>query len=279
MLEELVAGEICSSDLNMYHCGREDCMPGHSYGPAVRDHYLIHYIVQGKGIFQFGDQMYTLGENQGFLIFPEDITFYKADDRQPWRYLWVGFHGTKAEQYLHAAGLTRQQPVFQYDRDDALCSCIQSMIACQTLQKGRELRLTGLLYSFLACLVENGSNQHTVEEGMGRGEFYVQKAVEYINMNYSRQVSIQELAAYVSIDRSYLCALFKQVLGISPQQYLIHYRMDKACVLMKNSILSIGDVARSVGYEDPLLFSRMFKSVKGQCPRSYRTIRISAKSE
>jgi len=89
-------------------------------------------------------------------------------------------------------------------------------------------------------------------------------------MNYSRDISVMELARHIGLDRSYLCSLFKEYLKVSPREYLIKYRMDKACELMKNPSLSISDVARSVGYSDPLGFSKMFKKVKGCSPKAYR---------
>jgi YesN/AraC family two-component response regulator len=89
-------------------------------------------------------------------------------------------------------------------------------------------------------------------------------------MNYSRKMTISELARSIGLDRSYLGSIFKEQLSTSLQNYLKNYRMDKACELMKNETLSIGDISRSVGYDDPLLFSKLFRKCKGVSPREYR---------
>ena len=255
-------------DLCVYHCGMEECEPGHSYGPAVRDHFLIHYILDGQGRFHIDGKVYNLHKNQGFLICPDIVTYYEADREDPWTYTWVGFQGVKAEMYLRYAGLTRENPVFTYDKGDYIRECFSKMIDASKLKKGGEIRLQGLLYLFLSELIEAADGY--VEAGEKQQEVYIRKAIQYIEMNYSRDISVMELAKHIGLDRSYLCSLFKEYLKVSPREYLIRYRMDKACELMKNPSLSISDVARSVGYNDPLGFSKMFKKVKGCSPKEYR---------
>lgn len=259
-----------SSDLNMYHCGTQNCEPGHDYGPAVRDHYLIHYVLDGKGTFYVGEKTYTLGKGQGFLICPNIITYYQADFKEPWSYSWVGFNGLNAGHYLNCAGLTREMPIFVYDRDDYLKLCLDEMINAGKVTRSREIKLLGLLYLFLSQLIEVSGEDRFNDGNANRQEFYVRKAVEYIEMNYSRHITISQMAEYTGLDRSYLGALFKEHMNITPKEYLMSLRVSKACELMKNTNLSIGDIARSVGYGDPLLFSKVFKKIKNAPPRDYR---------
>ena len=93
-------------------CGYSTTAPLHSFGPAVRPHYLIHFILNGKGIFQKGDKTYHLETGQGFFIEPDELTFYQADAKEPWEYLWVGFNGTMVPELLKQIGLSSSQPVF-----------------------------------------------------------------------------------------------------------------------------------------------------------------------
>jgi len=254
----------------MYECGEERCKPDHDYGPAVRDHFLIHYILDGKGIFCVGDKTYKLGKNQGFLICPGIVTYYKADHEDPWHYAWVGFNGLKAESYLRQASVTADNPIFTYDCDNFIRNCFEQMIKTEYVIKGREIRLTGFLYLFLSRLIETNSNENFTDKDEDSKELYVRKAVEYIQRNYSRKLTISNMAKYIGLDRSYLGSIFKQYMGMSPQRYIMKFRIDKACELMENPVLSIGDISRSVGYDDQLLFSKTFKKFKGICPKEYR---------
>lgn len=269
MEQYLLINRLNHTDLNMYQCGTQQCEPGHYYGPAVRDHFLIHYIHEGYGKYCVGGKEYRLQKGQGFLIRPDVVTYYQADLTEPWSYSWVGFHGLKAESYLKSSGLTADDPIFTCS-DDYVNNCFSQMIEAKSLQKGREIRLLGCLYLFLSYLIEQNGKDRFSDQTESRKEMYIHKAVEYIEMNYSRKMSISELAHHIGLDRSYLGSVFKKQLNTSPQDFLIHYRINKACELMKNDALSIGDISRSVGYDDPLLFSKLFSKNKGIPPREYR---------
>jgi AraC-like DNA-binding protein len=269
---EYLPRNLQHADLHVTQYGMEQCTPSHYHGPAVRDHYLIHYIQHGQGIFEVGGQTYVLGAGEGFLICPDTVTYYEADADRPWTYSWVGFNGLLAESMLKQAGLSAASPVLRYGKDDQLIRCLEAMIESREYRKGRELRLTGLLYVLLSLLVENSPVE--AERPGNRVEEYVGQVVDFIEMNYAGKISIADIAAFIGLDRSYLSSLFKKRMNASIQEYLIRYRMNKAVELMANDLLSIGDIARSVGYEDPLLFSKIFKKLKGESPRLYRQIHV-----
>ncbi len=270
MLEKIYITNSNHTDLNMYRCGIEDCAPGHCWGPAVRDHFLIHYVLRGKGTFTINGRTYKLEKGQGFLIPPNVVTQYQADGIDPWSYSWVGFNGLKAESYLSRANLSLENPIFVYDRDDFVKDLFLKMVATKNLEKTREIYLLGYLYIFLGRMMDIAEENHAFETKEDRKEAYIKKAIEYIEMNYYRKISVSEMCRHVGMDRSYVYSVFKEYLNVSPQEYLIKYRMDKARELLKNMQLSIGDVSRSVGYEDALLFSRMFKKINGMSPKNYR---------
>lgn len=258
------------TDLMMYQCGYEACEPSHAFGPAVRDHFLIHYILSGKGFFHVNNKIYALEKGQGFLICPDAITFYEADANDPWTYVWVGFHGLKAAGYLEAAGLTQETPVLTPASEYYIIHCFEEMLKTQELKIGRELRLLGILYTLLSELIETNTCTLLQSDRRERKEDYIQAAIKYIEMNYSRKITIIELAHHIGLDRSYLCHLFKELLSKSPQQFLIDYRINRAIELMHNPLLTLGDIARSVGYSDGLTFSKAFSKAKGMAPSFYQ---------
>ena len=79
-------------DIDFYYAGYQKCTPGHFY-EGIRDHYIIHYIFSGKGIFETEDNTYNLKKGNGFLIFPGQTHFYRADDKNPWEYCWFALNG------------------------------------------------------------------------------------------------------------------------------------------------------------------------------------------
>jgi AraC-like DNA-binding protein len=255
-------------DLVLFSCGRENCKPHHSYGPAVREHYLIHYVIEGEGTFHVDGKVYKLSKNQGFVIYPNVLTYYEADETSPWYYNWVGFRGFKAETYLKQAGLSKINPIFTYNKGDTIETIVNEMINYKSPTEENELKLHGLLFLFMAELVGNAEKQNIADNG--QKDLYIKKCIEYIEKNFSHDISISDLAEYIGLNRSYLSSIFKSYINMSPQEFLIRYRMDKASEFMLTHSLSISEISRSVGYEDPLAFSKIFKKIKGSSPREFR---------
>lgn len=260
-----------NSELVFYYCGYEECEPGHSWGPGLRDHYLIHYVISGKGVYRSEGVDYTLREGEAFLIRPGEVSFYKADKDRPWTYLWVGFHGLNAESFLERAGFEGLFSVLDCHGDGELAKILQEMVDCQSDITLRDVKQTGLLYSFVARLIEIGGGKPPSAESENAREGYFLKAVDYICRNFSQPISINGIAKYIGIDRKYLHKIFREYANQSPQGFVISFRIERACALLKNSGLKIGDVSSSVGYSDPLLFSKIFKKWKGLSPTEFRS--------
>lgn len=255
-------------DLVVYQCGMEKCKPSYSYGPAVRDHFLIHFIIKGRGIFYVNGKSYDIKENQGFLIYPNVVTYYKADDEEPWIYTWVGFKGIKADTYLKLANLNQENPIFECKKGEFAKKCFEDMIKATELKYGREVRLQGLLGVFLSELIEEVGKNVVINSNYK--ELYIKKSLQFVETNYSRKLYISEMAKSVGLNKNYFSAFFKENMGVTPQEYIIKFRINKACELMGNRGLTISDISRSVGYDDTLGFSKVFKKEKGMSPTSYR---------
>ncbi|PRX28579.1 AraC-like DNA-binding protein [Orenia metallireducens] len=258
------------TDMDIYVSGFQNCKTNHSFGPAVRDYFLVHYIYKGKGKFIVNNKTYYLSAGQGFLICPDIVTYYEADSNDPWTYAWIGFNGLKAKTYLEQANLTQDNPIFSTtEKENSIKKIFDKMKVVNDLKKGKELELLGLLYLFLSKLIKDNDNLNSDKENPK--EIYLKEAIKYIHKNYNRyNLTVSQIAEYIGVDRTYLWSIFKSYLNLSPQQFLIEFRIDKACRLMKNKKLSIGDISRSVGYQDPLTFSKIFKKIKGVAPSKYK---------
>jgi AraC-like DNA-binding protein len=261
------------SQLDYYYSGSSLCKPGHSHGPALRDNYLIHYIHSGKGTFETEGTTYTLEEKCGFLISPGVRIFYKADDVEPWSYTWVAFKGDMVDQYLHEAGLSKENPVFRYDTGQLLEECLLDILKTKNESTaGMKVKRTGLIYILFSLLISSNQQEFRLKPSYGKNrmEEYIEQALEYMYKNYAFNIKIEEVAKYVSINRRYLSRIFMKHLNKAPHEMLTQIRIRKACELMLNPNLSIGDISRSVGYEDSLQFSKVFKKVHGTSPLKYR---------
>ena len=268
MLTKWVFTDPGNTDLNMYRCGIEDCAPDHAWGPGVRDHFLLHVVLGGSGVFRCGGSSTRLGRCDAFLIAPGEVVDYKADHDDPWSYAWVGFHGLKAEALLRDAGVSVRHPVFRTEDDGRLEALVRGMLSSADWKRGRDPMLLGLLYQFLAVLSTRPGIVREDPQGR-RQEEYLQRALDYVAMNYAGPLTVTDLARHAGLDRTYLYSLFMKHVGVSPKDHLLRFRVDRACTLLRTS-LSVAEVARSVGYDDPQVFSRVFRRLKGQPPGRWR---------
>jgi len=271
-MKEIFNENFSNKDLYIHNYGEESCKPGHNYGPAIRDFYIIHYIVDGKGVFKCEGKTYILGKGQLFLICPGIISQYTADEIEPWHYMWVGFNGDKVAEYLTFAGLSLKDPVVSLIKCDKLVSCIRDMIdTAENYGLGQEVKFQGLLYVFLSELIESNTQGRVKENVKSMDELYIYRAIRYMSKNYSSDsLSINFLAKYLSLDRSYFSSIFVRKLNITPYQYLMDIRMNKACEILMVTQLAINEIAASVGYKDYIVFSKAFKRKYGCTATEFR---------
>lgn len=227
--------------------GYERCEPGHRYGPAVRDYYLLHYILDGKGDFCRGGECYHLQPGDIFVIRPGEMTTYQASFDNPWHYCWLGFQANDIPEFLNAPVL-RQMPVRQvFER-------------ITQLEPGDiDGKAFSLTYDLLWKLVR--ANCDLVK----RPSSYAEYTKAYIDANYMGSVSIQSMADTLHIDRRYLTAQFKQAYGQPPQAYLMDLRLERAREFLSGGH-SVTEAAAMAGFADLPGFSRQYKARFGIPP-------------
>lgn len=256
-------------DAMIYTCGYENCASGHSYGPIMRNGYLIHYVLQGEGIYKARGKLFRLKKGDAFLICPDELIYYEADKHNPWAYTWIGMQGIKVKGYLQRTSLL-DNLVIHYGDDEQLKFCHEKMSKADQLPQNRDLIMNSILYEYLfllACKFPN--EQVTLNE---KKSDYVEEALQYIEEHYCDPITVQDVADHININRSYLHRIFKSFTNVSIQSYLLDYRIRQACILLKSTSMSIRVIARSVSYIDPLYFSRIFHQKMGMSPSEYRKI-------
>lgn len=261
-------------DLDMYQHGYERCDPGHSFGPLARNHYLFHYVLSGTGFLMANDSKgvtrnYSIKSGQGFLIFPGQINTYYADEKLPWEYMWIEFDGLRVKEALDLTELSPDNPVYHPHSKELREMLSQEMTYITHHAKESPMHLMGHLYLFLDYLTRSAMRTTPVHNSK-MSDYYIKEAINFIEQNFQNNISIEEIAAVCGINRSYFGKIFRDAVGRSPQEFLMHYRMVKATELLKLTSLPIADIGCAVGYENQLHFSRAFKGIYGVSPRGWR---------
>ncbi len=261
-----------TEDLFLCHCGVEFCPPKHSCGPKAQNEYLIHFIFQGSGFFNINDKTYELVQDQAFLLPPGTETCYYADPRDPYAYAWIAFNGRLASDYLSQTGLSPDCPVCDLTvpaSDFKLI--IEQILKTKTLDISNDFIRTGYLYHLLSKLIASDQKKYTGQKPLFYpADTYAEYAKQYIDLNYS-SITITDVVNYIGLSRSYLYKIFKQKYTLSPQNYLIKCRIDKACILLKTTRQTVTAISSAIGYGDSLTFSKEFKKHLGLSPKYYRT--------
>ena len=256
-------------ELTFRFCGISECLPEHSCGPYIRQTYILHYILSGKGLYRVKGRQRELGKGEGFLIEPGVPVYYKADVKKPWSYLWVAFSGKKASECMCDLGLGGKHLTFVCGCSDELKKTVLMMLDSSKISMmTQQYVLQGLLYRFLAIMmrdIEPGGILEAVEKNL-----YVERAIQYICNHYARAIRVTDIADCVCIDRSYLYKLSKKTLGVSPQEFLIRFRIFRAIELLTLTEQSVEAVAGACGYKNAFIFSTIFKKKIGVSPGNYR---------
>lgn len=261
-------------DLGLYQYGWEECEPLHSYGPYARNHYLFHYVISGTGTLQSTDSRgitntYKIKSGEGFMIFPKQVNTYYADKDHPWEYTWLEFDGLRVKEAIELAGLDMDHPVYHSNARDLTAQLKNEMLYIAQNPNQSPYHLIGHLYLFLDYLTRSCASRKLLQSGKMR-DFYVKEALSFIEQNFQNDISVEDIAAFCNLNRSYFGKIFRDATGKSPQEFLISYRMSKAAELLKLTELAIRDISNAVGYPSQLHFSRAIKNVYGISPREWR---------
>ena len=230
--------------------GYENCKSSHSYGPAVRPYWLIHYVVSGCGTFVTEKNEYKINPGEMFIIRPFEETYYEADDKKPWKYIWIGF--TSNENITDNLGDTLFIP--------EAGKIFEDMKSCDSFLAGKNAYLISKIWELFSVVLRKKEPER---------EDYIKKALDIIHAEYMKELTVDSISKRLNLERTYFSSLFKRRTGVSPKEYLINYRMNAATSLMRQRNLSVSVIANSVGYSDSFNFSKMFKLHFGMSPSAY----------
>lgn len=251
MAEISAGGSRELSDLNPLFVGCEQCASGHTFGPAVREYYLMHFVLSGKGCYRTGGREYRLGKGESFLIRPGEVTQYQADEREPWHYIWIAFNGRLARDFHSLPVIGKPSPGIFYE--------IRRAMGIRELR--RELLASLLFQLYCECF-----------RGRTGERDYVKEVYDFICCNYMSDITVEGLADMVNLDRRYLSRRFKERFGVPVRQFLMEYRLEKAAEFLSRGF-SVADTAEMAGYRDVCNFSKMFKKIRGKSPAEYKARR------
>ena len=256
------------ASMSVYRIGYKQCSSGYSHSTVVKDFYILNYVISGRGIYSLNGKRFDVEAGESFLVYPDMQISYRADQEDPWKYCWAGFDGADARILLNAAGYSPEKPVICHSSPEKIYQMLMDIHQCRGQEIYQLISMTARLYNLLAYLIEDAVRSSPVQSSR-LGLSHVQQACDFIANNYSRQITIEDIASHANVSRSQLYRVFIKHISVSPLQYLREFRLREACNIMQKNHESIKNIAYTVGFENPLYFSTLFKRMTGETPSEY----------
>ncbi|MBR5152755.1 MAG: AraC family transcriptional regulator [Clostridia bacterium] len=251
-----------NAEISVVEVGYNRVMPGQKQ-TLLRDVYILHYIASGKGVYM--DTPFD--ENCGYFVTPHELEVIQADRHHPYESYWIMFRGKLAGEMLKTFQL-KHNCVFPFSQNKLCVKLIEDTLFHKeyTSEAEEAYELQSLFYKILAI--------HTTEskEIINATNSIAQNIANYIQTNYFGPIKVSDIADSFHISRNYLYTLFKREYGVSPQDYMLSFRIERAKQLLRSKYpsYSIKEISIAVGFDNPLYFSRLFKARTGRTPTEYR---------
>lgn len=265
--------------------GEEVGLPVYLLGAGARDqefhfiredgypNYQIIYCVRGSGVLRLDGIDTPILEGDAFYLPPNVPHEYFPTD-EIWETHWVTFDGRESQAVLDFIGLDRAKVFKIHDINavDAIFKKILYLMKTNYYYSG--CQCSAHLYQFLIELNRVMNMQTGAKDGAKLNQ--LTPVIEYIDNNYSRDLTLAELSSLIDLSPQYLCRLFKECLNMRPFEYLARKRVSQAKVLLLEDKLNVNEIARAVGYNDCSYFCAVFKKHEMLSPAEFRSLHKNA---
>ena len=234
--------------------------------PAGRVDYHLLYVLDGKVIVIYGGQKFELTAGDWVLYPPFEKQEYLFLKQDAGRTFWVHFTGCSAEEILSDTGIF-PGATFQKPSSHAM-ECVRNMVRERQLSAYiHETAENALLMQALICLSRKSKKGGNDLSGL-------EDVILRMHEHYKEPYHQADYARMCALSEGRFAHKFKEHTGVSPGQYYIAIRMEKAKELLACTNLPVSNVADAVGYDNALYFSRLFRSFQGMSPSAYRNMKI-----
>ena len=260
---------ILDFDLSSLYSGYQSATTAIKNFNVIRSLNVVKYIISGKGYVKLNGKTYPVSAGDVFII-PQNVpTTYCADEKDPFSYYYFGIDGLNAAKTLEACGLGASSPVRRYP-DKKIGEYFKELYeSLNTYALTDNLKAISTFFTLLAAMSQFDPKNTVAQQR--RDINYVNAAINRIKENYAYDMSVTELAADLGISRTYFSAVFKRETGMSPQEYLLRFRITQACQLITLNT-SVADAGTHCGFNSPANFCVQFKKIMGVSPRAYQQL-------
>ncbi|WP_127579731.1 AraC family transcriptional regulator [Paenibacillus koleovorans] len=254
--------------------GRNVAKPDYRVGPRRIECYSLHFVLDGAIRVEYGDGRVDLRRGDLFCLYPgKSYCYYRLspEHEPPLQLRWLALDGPKVKSLLELTGLTSEAPflhnAYNTSVEETLERLYEALKAVATVRTALSLELQSLLLKLLAQLIPDvASDKQTASDGYG----WIRRCVDYMELHALEGITVQQVAHYAGLHRSYFSDTFARQVGVPPADYLRQIRMNKAKQLLLDTDASVSEIALTIGYPNLYSFTRAFKQYFQISPSAYR---------
>lgn len=234
---------------------------------------LVH-VAGGKGRFRsLPSGMLDMPRNTVLFVHPNLRHAYSSDPKTGWDDQWLELDADWTLPLMQQAGVTPEHPLRVFNAAPRLSQLFQELFDFSRVEAfGTEQELAACAYRILAHALALWQSHSAHAQHFAA----VERMRQYLLSDLAHTPSVTAAADQAGLSVSRLRTLFKETTGLSPKQFQLEARINRAERLLTESRLSVGMIAEQTGFESVYHFSRQFKRMRGTSPSLYRTA-VSAK--
>lgn len=234
--------------------------------PDGRKDYQLIIVLAGEALFKYQGQDICLKSDEAILLPPHIKNHYYFYSNS--NIIWIHFTGTSVDKILAEYSLEGYMKYCVSDAEDFLWHAEKIIEEFQLKHIGYMNNCNASLLNILTLLKRKIDNRINSASDSFVSE--IAMILEDMRIHFAENKGIAEFAKMCNLSTSRFAHVFAQIVGTSPYKYLLNLRIRQGKYLLINTNLSILDIAKSVGYDDPLYFSRIFKKYEGLSPTQFK---------
>ena len=231
--------------------------------------FMIAAVISGHGRLTIGSESFLLSKGDCFFIDCRLPHFFKNSGCGDWELMWIYFSGSSSEQYYEYF-LSQSKNVFRTPYFDKVISIISQIIEInENKSSGAEIITSKLIVDLLTISLTSNSADNQNDSALRQKLSAVH---EYINENFSDEISLEKLSLKFYISKFHLTREYKKNYGMTIFQHIITARINYGKKLLRFSDKSIEEIAHLCGFNDQSYFARQFKKFENLTCFSYRKL-------
>lgn len=230
---------------------------------------IFIYCVRGSGWCEIAGERHAIHAGEVLVIPPHTGHTYGSDGKNPWTIHWFHAQGKSIASFLTELNVPTVRPVVFLGDDAQVLAIFEEVL--DILEHGytpqQMIHAAHALAHLLAVMIRH-RHENWREQPDARQK--INRTLAYMKEHLGQPLRLDRLAAMANLSRSRYAALFKAQTDFAPIDYFIRLRMHQACQWLDTTNFSVKAIANRLGYDDPLYFSRVFRSVNEVSPIEYR---------